>query len=47
MARTSIQVDLVEGHGEQFWPRPGRTFAPARSHSFAQFAHAIDNVFSC
>jgi deazaflavin-dependent oxidoreductase (nitroreductase family) len=41
MARTwlSIQMDLVEGYGEQYWPRPGRIFAAARSHSFKP-AHA-------
>jgi hypothetical protein len=36
MARTwlSIRVDLIEGHGQQCWPRPGRIFAAARSHAF-------------
>jgi hypothetical protein len=39
MTRTwlSIRVDVVEGHG-QSWPRPGRVFAAARSHSFKQLA---------
>src|ERR1700733_1307460 len=48
MARTwlSIRVDLVEGHGEQYWPRPGRIFAAARSHSFRQLASAIDDAFA-
>lgn len=48
MARTwmSIQVDLVEGRGERYWPRPGRTFAAARSHSFKQLADAIDDAFA-
>jgi hypothetical protein len=48
MTRTwlSIQVDLVEGHGEQYWPRPGRIFAAARSHSFKQLADAIDDAFA-
>src|SRR6202034_14598 len=47
MARTwlSIRVDLVEGHGEEYWPRPGRIFAAARSHSFRQLADAIDDAF--
>lgn len=27
------------------WPRPGRVFAAARSHSFAQFATALDLAF--
>src|SRR5580704_9283052 len=38
----SIRVDLVEGRGEQYWPRPGRIFAAARSHTFKEFADAID-----
>lgn len=48
MARTwlSIRVDLVEGHGEHFWPRPGRIFAAARTHTFAQLAQAIDDAFA-
>jgi len=48
MARTwlSIRVDLVEGHAQTFWPRPGRIFAAARSHTFAQLAAAIDDAFA-
>lgn len=48
MARTwlSIRVELVEGRGERFWPRPGRVFAAARSHTFAQLASAIDDAFA-
>lgn len=48
MARTwlSIRVDLVEGRGERFWPRPGRIFAAARRHTFAQLAEAIDDAFA-
>jgi hypothetical protein len=48
VARTwlSIRVDLVEGHGEQYWPRPGRIFAAARGHTFKQLADAIDNAFA-
>jgi hypothetical protein len=47
MARSwlSIQVDLVSGHGEDYWPRPGRTFAANRSHTFRQLATAIDDAF--
>ncbi|MEU7473023.1 hypothetical protein AB0A94_31650 [Streptomyces sp. NPDC044984] len=47
MARTwlSIRVELVSGRGADLWPRPGRVFAAARSHSFAQFATAIDSAF--
>src|SRR5580692_12178040 len=48
MARTwmSIRVDLVQGQGEQYWPRPGRIFAAARSHTFKEFADAIDDAFA-
>jgi hypothetical protein len=49
MARTwlSIRVDLVEGGGhDTIWPRPGRIFAAARSHTFAQLAIAIDDAFA-
>ena len=48
MARTwlSIRVELVEGRGERFWPRPGRIFAAARTHTFAQLASAIDDAFA-
>ena len=48
MSRTwlSIRVDLVEGHGERYWPRPGRIFAAARSHTFRQLADAIDDAFA-
>src|SRR5437879_1055255 len=42
----SIRVELVEGRGESYWPRPGRLFAAATSHTFAQFAGAIDNAFA-
>jgi hypothetical protein len=48
VARTSasIRVDLIEGHGEQYWPRPGRIFAAARSHTFQQLAGAIDDALA-
>jgi hypothetical protein len=42
----SIRVDLVEGRGERYWPRPGRIFAAARSHTFRQLADAIDDAFA-
>jgi len=41
-----IRVELVEGRGERYWPRPGRLFAAAGSHSFAQLAIAIDSSFA-
>ncbi len=46
VARTglSIRVDLVDGGGRTLWPRPGRVFAAARFHSFAQ--PAIDDAFA-
>lgn len=48
MSRTwlSIRVDLVEGHAEDLWPRPGRIFAAARRHTFDQLATAIDDAFA-
>jgi hypothetical protein len=48
MRRTwlSIRVDLVEGRGERLWPRPGRVFAAARSHTFVALATALDDAFS-
>ena len=48
MARTwiSIQVELVEGHGQHLWPRPGRLLVASRSHTFAQLAEAIDDAFA-
>jgi hypothetical protein len=48
VARTwlSVRVDLVSGRGDDFWPRPGRIFAAAPSHTFAQLAHAIDIAFA-
>jgi hypothetical protein len=42
----SIRVDLIAGHGEMLWPRPGRLFVASRSHTFAQFASAIDDAFA-
>jgi hypothetical protein len=42
----SIRVELVGGRGMDFWPRPGRIFAAARSHSFRQLAAAIDLAFA-
>ncbi|SHN46583.1 IS1096 element passenger TnpR family protein [Cryptosporangium aurantiacum] len=48
MARTwlSIRVELVSGRGVEPWPRPGRIFAAARSHTFEQLADAIDTAFA-
>src|SRR5450830_1447391 len=44
--RLSIRVDLVEGGGHDLWPRPGRIFAAARTHTFGQLAVAIDDAFA-
>lgn len=48
MGRTwlSVRVELVSGRGEVCWPRPGRIFAAARSHSLGQLATAIDAAFA-
>jgi hypothetical protein len=49
MARTwlSIRIDLIEGGGRgPLWPRPGRVFAAARTHTFADLAAAIDDAFA-
>jgi hypothetical protein len=48
MARTwlSIRVDLIEGRGEQYWPRPGRIIAASRGHTFKQLAGVIDDAFA-
>ncbi|MEU7481305.1 hypothetical protein AB0A63_35385 [Lentzea sp. NPDC042327] len=48
MARTwlSVQVELVHGRGQDFWSRPGRVFAAARSHTFGQLSRAIDIAFA-
>ncbi len=42
----SVNVELVEGRGERCWPRPGRVFAAAAKHSFADLSAAIDNAFA-
>jgi hypothetical protein len=48
VARTwlSIRVELVSGGGQDLWPRPGRIFAAARTHSFAMLGDAIDDAFA-
>jgi hypothetical protein len=42
----SVLVELIEGRGEHYWPRPGRIFAAAADHSFAQLARGIDDAFA-
>jgi hypothetical protein len=48
VARTwlSVTVELLGGRGEQLWPWPGRVFAVGPSHTFAQFADAINTAFA-
>ena len=41
----SIRVELVSGRGQDLWPRPGRDFAAARRHTFADLAAAINHAF--
>jgi hypothetical protein len=47
VARTwlQIRVELEGGGGIECDPRPGRQFIVGPSHSFAQFAEAIDMAF--
>jgi Plasmid pRiA4b ORF-3-like protein len=42
----SITVELIEGHGDAVWPRPGRIFAVSKAHTFGRFAVAIDDAFA-
>lgn len=48
MARTwlQIKVDLVGGRGERCHPSPGRIFLVGPSHTFQQFADAINAAFA-
>jgi hypothetical protein len=48
VARTwlEIKVDLLGGRGETCDPSPGRIFIVGPSHSFEQFADAIDAAFA-
>ena len=47
VARTwlSVQVELVSGRDDVFWPRPGRILAAARRHTFWDLAQAINLAF--
>ena len=42
----SIRFEVVSGRDEGFWPRPGRMFAGAGSHSFSELADAINGAFA-
>jgi hypothetical protein len=48
VARTwlRIRVELLGRPGDELWPRPGRVFAAARSHTFGDLADAIDTGFA-
>ena len=48
MARTwlSITVELPGGRGDDLWPPPGRAFAVGPSHTFMDFADAINTAFA-
>jgi hypothetical protein len=48
MARTwlSVTVELLGGRGEELWPWPGRIFAVGPSHTFMDFADAINDAFA-
>ncbi len=41
----SIRVDLIDGRGEDLWPRPGRILAAAQRHTFEGLAEAINTAF--
>jgi hypothetical protein len=40
-----IEVELVSGRGEDYWPRPGKIFLASPSHTFWQLADAINVGF--
>jgi len=48
MARTwlSVTVELLGGRSEDLWPWPGRVFAVGPSHTFMDFAEAVNNAFA-
>ncbi|MGH3444756.1 MAG: hypothetical protein ACRDPB_05225, partial [Nocardioidaceae bacterium] len=48
MARTwlSLRVELLGGGGEDLWPWPGRIFAVGPSHTFMDFAMAVNRAFA-
>lgn len=42
----AISVEMLGGRGETLWPTPGRVFAVGPSHTFTDFAVAIDAAFA-
>lgn len=45
MARIA-HVDLLGGRSKELWPSPGRLFAVGPSHTFMDFASAINTAFA-
>ena len=41
-----MTVELLGGRGEELWPWPGRVFAVGPSHTFQDFADAINGAFA-
>lgn len=41
-----MTVELLGGRGTELWPWPGRVFAVGPSHTFLQFADAINDAFA-
>lgn len=41
-----MRVELLGGRGDELWPWPGRIFAVGPSHTFQQFADAINDAFA-
>ncbi len=41
-----MTVELLGGRGEELWPWPGRVFAVGPTHTFRDFADAINDAFA-
>jgi hypothetical protein len=48
VARTwlAVRVELLGRRGDELWPWPGRIFAVGPTHTFEQFADAINDAFA-
>lgn len=42
----SVRVELLGGRGAELWPWPGRIFAVGPSHTFMDFANAVNDAFA-
>jgi hypothetical protein len=42
----AIEVELLGGRGQTLWPRPGRSFGVGPTHTFSDFAEAINVAFA-